>query len=775
MSATDAADEAFRAEVRDFLRTHLPGDMAQRGRTAVHPTREDMLGITALLARKGWSVPHWPKEHGGPGWSPLRRQLFEEELMMAGAPPNNIQGVSLVGPVIYTWGTQAQRHRFLPPIREGRVFWAQGFSEPNSGSDLASLRTRAVRDGDHYVVDGQKIWTSQAMLADWLFCLVRTDPHAQAQRGISFLLIPLDLPGITVRPIRSIDEGESLCEVFFESVRVPVDHLVGEEGRGWDYAKFLLGNERVATAEVPRNKRNLAALFDMAARARRGGVPMSEDPVFRERITRAEIDLLALEAAAVATLQSDDASALTPSALKLQGCELLQRILGLQVETLGAHGAAFYPHEVFHDEDAPRPGPAWAPGITAEFMFRRAATIYGGSDEVQKNIIAKLLFGGQRPAPAALTDEQSMLRQSAERFAAGCRDGAARRARLAGGAAAARDGWKRLADTGFLALGVDESLGGMGGTARELAVLFDAFGRGLAPDPLAGCGVVPAALIAGARWPPARRRAAIESLVGAERVFAFAHDEPEDSAARAAVRTRAHREADGSYLLDGGKCVVAGGAIADAFLVSACIDETGGEPGGIALFLVERAAPGVHCQDFRAIDGQPLGDLILRGARVAADAMLMPAGTASEAIGAARDRAVALLCVDAVGAMEEALWITIDYLSTRNQFGSPLSEFQALRHRVADMYAEVAMARAAAARAIAALDATSARRARAVSAAKVRVACAGAQVGAQAIQLHGGIGMTEECLIGHFYKRLFAFERMWGNTAEHCERFASLR
>ena len=781
---------AFRAEVRHFLHEHLPADMAQRGRTAVHPTRADMLGITALLARRGWSVPHWPQVHGGPGWTPLQRQVFEEELMMAGAPPNNIQGVSLVGPVVYTYGTDAQKARFLPPIREGRTFWAQGFSEPNSGSDLASLRTRAVRDGDHYVVDGQKIWTSQAMLADWLFCLVRTDPTAKAQRGISFLLIPLDLPGITVRPIASIDEGESLCEVFLEGVRVPVDQLIGDEGRGWDYAKFLLGNERVATAEVPRNKRNLAALVSMATRARRRGMALIDDPVFRDRITQAEIDLLALEASAVETLEAGDDSALTPSALKLQGCELLQRILGLQVETLGPHGAAFYPHETFHDPAGTAPGPDWAPGVTAEFMFRRAATIYGGSNEVQRNIIAKLLFAGQRPASPALSEEQSMVRHSAQRFAAPQRHPAARRARIAAGMPQAREGWLSLCATGFTGLGVAEELGGMGGSPRELAVLFDTFGRNLVLDPVAGCAVAPSVLIAAAEWPLARRGTLLSEMSTGSRIIAFA-DELSDAdfspaphlerrsdedfsptpslAGQSSQRCSARPQSDGSWILSGTRNVIAGGAIADAFLVTAR-----SQPGNaLGVFLVERTAPGVRCHDYRSIDGQPLADVVLHDVRVDATCVALPPGNAHDVVEAARDRATALLCIDAVAAMDEALWITIDYLATRQQFGSALAEFQALRHRVADMYAELAMARAAANRAVLALDEPAMQRGRRVSLAKVRVARAGAFVGAQAVQLHGGIGMTEECAIGHYYKRLFAFERTWGDGPTHAQRFAA--
>jgi alkylation response protein AidB-like acyl-CoA dehydrogenase len=245
LSVFNTDDEAFRAEVRGFMEANIPPDMAERNKRGYHPTREDVVAWTKiLLAKPGWTVPSWPVEYGGPGWSVRQRHIFEEEGLKAGAPELSPQGTTLVGPVIYTFGSQAQKDRFLPGIRTGDELWAQGFSEPNSGSDLASLRTRAIRDGDHYVVNGQKIWTSEAHSADWVFMLVRTNAEGKPQAGISFLLIKLDTPGITVRPIISIEEAHCLNEVFFEDVRVPVENLVGEENKGWTYAKMLLGEER---------------------------------------------------------------------------------------------------------------------------------------------------------------------------------------------------------------------------------------------------------------------------------------------------------------------------------------------------------------------------------------------------------------------------------------------------------------------------------------------------------------------------------------------------
>ena len=383
----DPADAAFRAEVRAFLREALPPEMARRNLRAFHPTKADMQAWTRILHARGWSAPHWPLEHGGTGWSPLRRHLFEEECFAAGAPPTCTGAFSLVAPVLQRFGTPEQQRRHLPPILRGDAFWGQGFSEPNSGSDLASLRTRAVRDGEHYVVDGQKTWTTEGHYADWLFCLVRTDATVAPQRGISFLLIDARSPGVTIRPIISIDGAHSLNEVFFDAVRVPVENRVGDEGQGWTCAKFLLDNERAFSAEVPRNKRMLARLKALATAQGLAG-----DPVFERRMAELEVELAALEWLTLRALSEHGSAAAATwpagSVLHVLGSELQQKIGALLVEALGERGIVAYP-EV--DDDAP--GPSHAPGITADFLYRRAVTIYGGSNEIQRNLIARHLLG----------------------------------------------------------------------------------------------------------------------------------------------------------------------------------------------------------------------------------------------------------------------------------------------------------------------------------------------------------------------------------------------
>jgi alkylation response protein AidB-like acyl-CoA dehydrogenase len=390
-------DEAFRMEVRAFLRASLPEDLARRARYDYHPRRDDTLRWTAILAERGWSVPHWPVRYGGTDWTPLQRFIFEEEMRAGGAPIGDRIAAELVAPVLYTFGSEAQRQEHLPRIRNGEVIWAQGFSEPGAGSDLSSLRTRAVRDGDDYIVTGQKTWTTEGHHADMIFTLVRTDTEVKAQRGISALMIDLEAPGVTRRPIWTIDEGLTVNEVFFDEVRVPAANLVGEEGAGWTYAKFLLTNERATSAEVPHTKRDIAQVRAIAVVERKNGRPLLEDPGFRERLARIEIDTLALEYAVLRVLTAERDDSPVASLLKVRGSELRQRVADLAVEALGDAALAACPNpegeHVMIDETRPSVVPGHGIGIAAKAMFRRATTIYGGANEIQRSLIAKTILG----------------------------------------------------------------------------------------------------------------------------------------------------------------------------------------------------------------------------------------------------------------------------------------------------------------------------------------------------------------------------------------------
>jgi pimeloyl-CoA dehydrogenase large subunit len=386
---------AFRDEVRAFMRTALPESIRRKMVEARHLTKDDIVTWQRILNAKGWAVPHWPVEWGGTGWSPVQRYIFDEELQLAPAPDPLPFGVSMVGPVIIAFGSEAQKRRHLPPIANLDEWWCQGFSEPGAGSDLASLKTRAQRDGDHYVVNGQKTWTTLAQHADWIFCLVRTEPAAKKQQGISFLLIDMKTPGITVRPIQTIDGGREVNEVFFDDVRVPAENRVGEENRGWDYAKFLLGNERTGIARVGTSKARLRRLKEIAALERMGDRPLIEDERFRMKIAAVEIELKALEMTqlrAVARERRSNAPDPASSILKIKGSEIQQAITELLLEAVGPWALPQEAREADRWNEPPI-GPEWASPLAPQYFNWRKVSIYGGSNEIQKNIIAKAILG----------------------------------------------------------------------------------------------------------------------------------------------------------------------------------------------------------------------------------------------------------------------------------------------------------------------------------------------------------------------------------------------
>lgn len=386
--------EQFRIDIRRFIAEKAPPHFAARNPSIYHSSREDIAHWTRILHDAGWSAPNWPAEYGGTGWSLAKQSIFAEECYLANVPRTNVQGFLMVGPVIYTFGTAAQKERYLGPILRGEEFWTQGFSEPSAGSDLASLKTRAVRQGDVYAVNGQKTWTSSAQQADQIFCLVRTAQTERPQQGISFLLVDIKTPGITVRPIHSIDDGHGLNEVFFDDVRVPAENLVGEENKGWDYAKFLLGNERSGSAaELPYTKKSLARLKALALAPQPDGSRLIDNKDFALRVARIDAEVTALDFGIVRLMGSQEgANPALASVIKIRGSELQQTISELLLETLGEYGALFHP-DWTASARADLPGPEHGRGIAGDYFFRRASTIYGGSNEIQRNIIAKRLLG----------------------------------------------------------------------------------------------------------------------------------------------------------------------------------------------------------------------------------------------------------------------------------------------------------------------------------------------------------------------------------------------
>ncbi len=393
-------EQSFREEVRGFLRENLSPAISEKVLNGYELGREDILEWQRRLHRRGWGGMGWPKEFGGPGWNSVQQYIFEEESALAGAPRLIPFGIKMVAPVIMTYGSVAQQQRFLPKISAGEEWWCQGYSEPGAGSDLASLKTRAVLDGDAYIVNGQKTWNTLGQYADWIFCLVRTDSSAKQQSGITFLLIDMRSPGITVRPITLLDGGHEVNEVWFENVRVPVENRVGEENRGWTYAKFLLGHERTNIAGIGGAKRELARLKRIASQERLQGRALIEDPLFAAQIAQVEVDLWALEITNLRVLSAERRSAAPgpeASILKIKGTEIQQSISELLMRAVGPYALPFRREAMEagwqFDPGREPPGPRYAATLAAAYFNQRKLSIFGGTNEIQKNIISKMVIG----------------------------------------------------------------------------------------------------------------------------------------------------------------------------------------------------------------------------------------------------------------------------------------------------------------------------------------------------------------------------------------------
>jgi hypothetical protein len=389
--------EVLRAQIREFCQTSMPPDILGKSSRHLMLNKEEYVRWMRALQSRGWAVGHWPREYGGLDWSALERLVFEDELARAGCPWVIPFGVKYVGPVIYSFGTDEQKRRFLPPITATEAWWAQGYSEPGAGSDLASLRTTAERRGDYYLVNGQKCWTTYAQWADWIFCLVRTARDEHMQKGISFLLIEMHSPGVTVRPVRTLDQCHHVNEVWLDNVSVPVENRVGEEGDGWKLAKFLLNNERTYGAGVGEAWFALARLKNLAADCSFGGPSLIKDSGFRRRLGELELRVLTLETLSYQSLADQIEGSVMPaeaSMLKLRASEVYQDLIECTADALGYAGIAYDP-QTLHGEAQPPLGPEDAAGILRYHLYNRAATIYGGSTEIQRNIIAKSALGLQ--------------------------------------------------------------------------------------------------------------------------------------------------------------------------------------------------------------------------------------------------------------------------------------------------------------------------------------------------------------------------------------------
>ncbi len=389
-------DVAFQGEVRRFIDDNLPADIRDKVENGLNLEKDDFVTWQKILHAQGWVAPNWPTEYGGPGWTPIQRFLFDEELARGSTPPIIPFGLGMVGPVIMAFGNDEQKKHNLPRILATDDWWCQGYSEPGAGSDLASLKTLAVADGDDYIVSGAKTWTTMAQWADMMFCLVRTSDEGKRQHGISFILLDMKSDGVSVNPIQTMDGGFEVNEVFLDDVRVPRANLIGEENKGWTYAKFLLGHERTGIAAVGRSKKQLERLKAIAAAGRSGTGSLLDDRRFKDKVAAVEIDTLALESV-VLNVISEETAGRAPgpesSVLKIKGTEIQQSITELLMEAIGYYAAPYVPEALEEGWNEAPVGPDYAASLAPHYFNWRKASIYGGSNEIQKNIIAKMVLG----------------------------------------------------------------------------------------------------------------------------------------------------------------------------------------------------------------------------------------------------------------------------------------------------------------------------------------------------------------------------------------------
>lgn len=773
-------DAAFREEVRAFLAQALTPELRDAGKrcSGIFSDYPDGIRWHRILAERGWSVPRWPIEHGGTGWTPMQHYIFASELAAANAPPLAPMGTGMVGPVIIAFGTPEQQQRWLPGIRSGDDYWAQGYSEPQSGSDLASLQCKAVRDGNDYVINGSKIWTTHAQYANRMFLLVRTSNVGKPQAGISFLCIDLKRPGVTVRPIISISGDHELNQVFFDDVRVPASGLIGEENQGWAIAKFLLEHER-GGAWAPMLRGRLRRQHEALIAAFSEHPPTH--PERAELSTRlaeleCQVDAIgALELRALAAHARGEPAGIRPSIGKLQGSEMRQHITELGLDIAAHHSQAHLPLELA-EVDELLPVPETSVYAMSAYLNDRAASIYAGTNEVQRNLVASYLLAARPTSDTFTLDEtQTMLRDSLDRFLTEQYD-IELRARTLAAAERKPPLWHAFAQQlGLLGAGFDESVGGLGGGLRDQLIITETLCRHLAAEPYLSSVVLAGRLLAQAGGDAAQQLLAqliegtalpVAALTEAGSRYAL------EDAIHCALQTS--NDATGNWQLSGRKSVVHNAPWASHFIVLARHND------GLSLVLVDANQPGITRRDYRTVDGNRASELAFDHVTVKPEHILGQPGHALELLEPAYDAATLAICAEACGVLSRLLHDSVAYALERRQFGQPIASFQVLQHRLADMFIALEQLQAVTdwAANIVGEDpistSSTAKRQRAVSSAKVCAAKACRIIGQGAVQLHGGMGMTEELAVGHYFRRATQIERLFGSVGHHLRRVAGL-
>ncbi|MEM7410461.1 MAG: acyl-CoA dehydrogenase family protein [Myxococcota bacterium] len=734
------------------------------------PPVEDSVAWSERLGQAGLLAPDWVPEHGGLGLPRTHVRALESALRERGIRRTVSGGLEMLAPALLEYASPEQLLEFLPPIARAETMWAQGYSEPQAGSDLANVQMRCEDQGDHYLVNGQKIWTSGADQSDWIFCLVRTDPSAKKHDGISFLLVDLRSEGISISPIVLISGRSPFCEVFFSDVRVPKGNLIGGEGGGWPIAKRLLQFERnmlgsggLASLTGKAGRKSLA---DVARE--RVGVDAEgrlQDAGLRERVARQWVDEQANRLTGRRGRGGD--AARVSSILKLASSETSQQRYALLMDLLGSEGfgwesEGFSAHEL---------------SIPRQWLRSRANTIEGGTSEVQLNIIAKRVLGmtgggsGVPDQSLARNEDEALIRDSALQFLTEQDPlGSVRDWRDAESAAPCSAAfWSAVQELGWPGLLAPEDQGGAGLGLRECAVVFEALGRHAVSTPLFASGVLAtSALTLLDAWGVLPKA---ETLVTGDGTVALALDE----SARfdpSAIATTARR-VDGGFELSGTKRPVLDGAAAERWLVWARLEAPENADTPFALFVVDPSAAGVHCETLRWIDGRRAAAIRFDAVRLDASALLGTPCAEATLVEPLLDRASVILAAELCGIAAAALKRTVEYLVTREQFDQRLAEFQALQHRCARLFADIERTISITQAAAAAVDEGASDASALASGAKALASEVARTTTEEALQLHGGLGMTEEQDIGLFFKRARTTSAIWGDARYHLARVAT--
>jgi acyl-CoA dehydrogenase len=766
---------AFRDDVRTFVDKRLPADIRQTVEAKRLVSREQAQRWQRELSAVGWGAPSWPKEFGGTGWPLLKQAVLQEELLLSGAPAVDSLGLGTIGPTIIRHGTSDQQSRFLGRIINFDDYWAQAYSEPGAGSDLAALSCAARREGDHYVVNGTKIWQSHAHWANWALTLVRTSQGKRKQEGITVLLIDLDAPGVTVRPIKFVNGTVFHSQLFFDDVRVPAINRIGEEGAGWSIAKSLLVTERLFTGRVPECKRQLAELKKLAAVEGPGRTDLRAQPWFARRIAELEIRLQAFDHAwwrAVERTQAGDDLGDEVLKLRLISGVLLPDLHGLQLEIAGPDALLVDPASL-HDDGA-EPGPSLSPqraeNIHIHHFRYRGITLGTGSAEVQRDLVGREVFerGNTGDRPAAETENETMLAETVKRFVERDYTFDRRRETIAKKASFDADIWQSVADLGLTGLLASAEAGGYGGSVKDMTIVCEALGEGLVVEPYVWTAV--AGMTIAATCGTAAEKAGLsqtDMIAGGQKV-ALAWLEPGarfDSERCATVAARS----PAGWTLTGRKHLVWGAASADKVVISARLEHADGE---FALFCADASA--LHASRHgNAYNDRAASQLLLDGLKLDHTALLRHGKQAEALLQQVIDKVTLALCAEGIGAMDKALAITLEYMKTRKQFGRPIAEFQALRHRVVEhcivLYSVRSLVRIAAG----AFACETASTSKAVSAAKWMTGRAARQIGHDVLQLHGAIGFQDETPISHYARFLVSLDAMLGDSEHHMTQYLS--